>query len=60
MTTGKIFYRGTMPHLMKLKRSEFWEWMNTCPSQEWFQADDDGNGVRIYFPLNEDEEKENV
>jgi len=32
--------------------------MDTCPSKEWFQADDDGQGVRIYFPVDEDEEEE--
>ena len=43
---------------MTLKRSEFWKWMDTCPSKEWFQADDDGQGVRIYFPVDEDEEED--
>ena len=37
-----------------MKRSEFWEWMNTCPDKNWFQAADDGGGIRIYFPVNED------
>ena len=31
---------------------EFWEWMDTCPSKEWFLADDDGEGVNLYFALN--------
>jgi len=43
---------------MTMKRSEFWSWMNTCPSSEWFEAADDGEGIRIYFPVNEDEEIE--
>tara|TARA_R100001530_G_scaffold130143_1_gene100885 strand:+ start:269 stop:379 length:111 start_codon:yes stop_codon:yes gene_type:complete len=34
--------------------------MDTCPSKEWFQADDDGQGVRIYFPVDEDEEEKDV
>jgi len=45
---------------MTLKRSEFWKWMDTCPSKEWFQADDDGQGIRIYFPVDEDKEEEDV
>ena len=40
-----------------MKRSEFWEWMNTCPDKNWFQAADDGAGIRIYFPVNEDPEE---
>ena len=42
---------------MIMKRSEFWEWMKTCPNEDWFQADDDGNGVRIYFLVDEDKEE---
>ena len=40
-----------------MKRSEFWEWMNTCPNKDWFQAADDGGGIRIYFPVDEDPEE---
>ena len=50
---------------MTLKRSEFWKWMDSCPMKEetketegWFQAADDGEGIRIYFPVDEDEDKE--
>jgi len=40
-----------------MKRSEFWEWLDTCPDKDWFQADDDGEGIRIYFPVDEDPEE---
>ena len=40
-----------------MTRSEFWEWMNTCPNKDWFQAADDGGGIRIYFPVDEDPEE---
>ena len=44
---------------MALKRSEFWEWMNTCPSKEWCEDNlfDDGEGVRIWFTVEEDKEE---
>ncbi len=42
-----------------MTRSEFWEWMNTCPNKDWFQAADDGEGIRIYFPVDEDPEEVN-
>ena len=45
---------------MTMKRSEFFEWLVTCPATDWFQADDDGSGIRIYFPVDEDEEEEDV
>tara|TARA_Y100000813_G_scaffold194550_1_gene175099 strand:+ start:829 stop:1116 length:288 start_codon:yes stop_codon:yes gene_type:complete len=41
----------------RMTRSEFWEWMNTCPNKDWFQAADDGGGIRIYFPVDEDPEE---
>tara|TARA_A100001388_G_scaffold96924_1_gene70629 strand:+ start:787 stop:939 length:153 start_codon:yes stop_codon:yes gene_type:complete len=41
-----------------MKRSEFWEWLDTCPDKNWFQANDDGEGIRIYFPVDEDPEED--
>ena len=40
-----------------MKRSEFWKWLDTCPEKDWFQAADDGGGIRIYFPVDEDPEE---
>ncbi len=37
-----------------MTRSELKEWLETCPNKDWFQAADDGQGVRIYFPVDED------
>jgi hypothetical protein len=45
------------PKLMA--REKFWAWMRTCPSALWFADDDgEGDGVRIYFPLSQDEKGE--
>ena len=41
---------------MAIKRDDFWKWMNTCPTKEWFQSKDDGLGTSIYFLLDEDDE----
>ena len=45
---------------MTMKRSEFFEWLVTCPATDWFQENDNVNGITIYFRVDEDEEKENV
>lgn len=40
-----------------MKRSEFWEWLNTCPNKKRISFDDDGNIIRICFPVEEDPEE---
>ena len=49
---------------MPIKRSEFWEWMNTCPIKEktgktegWLQVNDYFESIEIRFPVDEDEEE---
>tara|TARA_A100001388_G_scaffold239528_1_gene194839 strand:+ start:1578 stop:1715 length:138 start_codon:yes stop_codon:yes gene_type:complete len=42
---------------MTMTRSELKEWLETCPNKDWFQAADDGGGIRIYFPVDEDPEE---
>ena len=39
-----------------MTRSELKEWLETCPNKDWFEAADDGAGIRIYFPVNEEED----
>lgn len=33
-----------------MSNDELFKWLDTCPSQDWFVADADTEGVRIYFP----------
>ena len=40
-----------------MTRSELKEWLETCPNKDWFEAADDGGGIRIYFPVDEDPEE---
>tara|TARA_Y100000589_G_scaffold19570_1_gene16296 strand:- start:379 stop:510 length:132 start_codon:yes stop_codon:yes gene_type:complete len=39
-----------------MTRSELKEWLETCPNKDWFEAADDGAGIRIYFPVDEEED----
>ena len=41
-----------------MTRSEFWEWMNTCPTHKWDILEDDVGHCRILFQMNEDEDEE--
>lgn len=40
-----------------MSRADFWKWMDTCPSKEWFVAEDEGDGLRIFFCVDEEEEE---
>ena len=49
---------------MSIKRSEFWEWMRTCPIKEetgktegWLQVNDYFESIEIRFPVDEDKEE---
>ena len=50
---------------MSIKRSEFWEWMRTCPIKEetgktegWLQVKDYFESIEFRFPVDEDKEEE--
>ena len=51
---------GLNPNELPNSGGEFFEWLVTCPATDWFQENDNVNGITIYFPVDEDEEKENV
>ena len=54
------------PHLMvttlqgwiDMSREDFFNWLNSCPSDEWLQIGDDVGSIKIKFFIDEDEEKE--
>ena len=39
-----------------MTRSEFWEWMGTCPDKTWFIVDDDRPQIKILFFADENPE----
>ena len=41
-----------------MTRSEFWEWMGTCPDKTWFIVDDDMPQIKILFFADENPEEE--
>ena len=41
-----------------MKRSEFWKWLDTCPTHKWDILEDDVGHCRILFPIAEDPEEE--
>tara|TARA_B000000437_G_scaffold216126_1_gene191843 strand:- start:625 stop:765 length:141 start_codon:yes stop_codon:yes gene_type:complete len=40
-----------------MKRSEFWKWLDTCPTHKWDILEDDVGHCRILFPIAEDPEE---
>ena len=59
---GTNFKKGRID--MNIKRSEFWEWMNTCPIKEetgkpegWLHVNDYFESIEIRFPVDEDVDK---
>jgi|TARA_E500000081_G_scaffold110784_1_gene112918 hypothetical protein len=42
-----------------MTRSEFWEWMNTCPSDDWIGLEDEVETIKIHFSVDEDPEEVN-
>lgn len=40
-----------------LLRSEFWDWLTTCPTLDYYVTDDNGDGVHMFFPVDEDPEE---
>lgn len=40
-----------------MKRSEFWKWLDTCPDKKKIRFEDDGDVIRICFPVDEDPEE---
>ena len=41
-----------------MTRTEFWDWLESCPDDEWFVADIDDGGIRVFFPVDADDETE--
>lgn len=41
-----------------MSREDFFNWLNSCPSDEWLQIGDDVGSIKIKFFIDEDEEKE--
>jgi len=41
-----------------MTRSEFFEWLNTCPTHKWEVQLDDHGYVRVSFPTDETDETE--
>jgi hypothetical protein len=40
-----------------MSRDDFWKWMDTCPSKEWFVAEDEGDGLRVFFCVDDEEDE---
>ena len=40
-----------------MSRADFWKWMDTCPSKEWFVAEDEGDGLRVFFCVDGEEDE---
>ena len=40
-----------------MSKADFWKWMDTCPSKEWFVAEDEGDGVRVFFCIDDEEDE---
>ena len=40
-----------------MKRSEFWKWLDTCPTHKWDILEDNVGHCRILFPITEDPEE---
>ena len=41
-----------------MNSEEFWTWMDSCPSKEWFVADIETGCARVFFTYEEQEEEE--
>ncbi len=41
-----------------MTRSEFWEWIDNCPTHKWQIEDEDVGHCRILFLMDEDEDEE--
>ena len=41
-----------------MTREEFFEWLNTCPTQKWEVVYDDHGFAHVSFPFTEDDEDE--
>ena len=41
-----------------MTRSEFFEWLDTCPTHKWDIVQIEGDYCRIIFPLGEDPEED--
>ena len=39
-----------------MTRTEFFEWLDTCPTHKWEVIADDNEHVNLCFPVEEDEE----
>ena len=40
---------------MPLKRSKFWEWLHTCPLENWAELHDDNEYIVIQFNKSDNE-----
>lgn len=40
-----------------MTRIELYDFLKTCPNQDWFIAGDDNNGIRVYFPVDDEVEE---
>ena len=40
-----------------MSRDEFFEWLETCPSDDWFIAEDGGDGLRVFFCVDDEEDE---
>ncbi len=40
-----------------MTRSEFWEWMGTCPDKTWFIVGDDMPEIKICFVLDKNQDE---
>ncbi len=40
-----------------MTRIELYDFLKTCPNQDWFIAADDNNGIRVYFPVDDEVEE---
>lgn len=39
-----------------MNRNQFFEWMNTCPTDQWFVVEIESDYCRVLFPLDEEDE----
>ena len=40
-----------------MSAEEFWAWLNSCPSTEWFVSDVETGCARVFFTYEEEEDE---
>ena len=40
-----------------MTKEELFEWLNTCPTNAWYNVGEDEGYIRILFPIDEEEQE---